>query len=325
MAANMGNGYGMEARAVCTRLMALAGQGGQHGTVHSVFHHAVNVELAGRLISLVMEPGSLVPYGCTVGQDQPFPLLGIQPGDGVKLEPTRLTFSKGPILWLSHTAPTELSVDAIPITSFGTENEPKQHKVTSSLQTRLRPILDLLQAGEEGLGLSVLVTGGASNVYATFIAPRLKALFAAVGATDGQAVALAGQSAGCGIGLTPSSDDLLIGYFLTVRLLSRANRMQDVRALLPRMAAAAAEKTNRISGAFLINSGDGLASVHMLTLLEAIFTGAPAQQVRIAAERVAAFGSTSGRDTLTGVVLAIQHHDGGKNSGQTGNQKERLL
>ena len=62
-----------------------------------------------------------------------------------------------------------------------------------------------------------------------------------------------------------------------------------------------------------------------VVLLALVCSGADGQRVRDAAARVAAFGSTSGSDILTGIVLAIIHHDGGKNSGKAGNQKERLL
>ena len=87
----------------------------------------------------------------------------------------------------------------------------------------------------------------------------------------------------------------------------------------------AAQRTNRISGAFLLHSGEGYVSEDVLRLLALLCSGADGQRVRDAAARVAAFGSTSGSDILTGIVLAIIHHDGGKNSGKAGNQKERLL
>jgi len=65
--------------------------------------------------------------------------------------------------------------------------------------------------------------------------------------------------------------------------------------------------------------------VDVLSLLNEIFTDAPDATLYSSAQRVASLGSTSGRDMLTGLVLAIQHHDGGKNSDQTGNQEERIL
>ncbi len=304
----------MEAKRVCTRLAALSLSGARDGAVHTVFDHAVNVELEGRLICAVMAPRGLVPYGCSVEAKEPFSRMGIRRGEAVRLTRAGLAFETGTVIALETAVETELSVDSIANDSGPTR-----------LQPRLWPVLAVLRAGEGAQGLSPLVTGGEGNVFSTFLAPRLDALFDAVGRADPQAGALAARTAGCGVGLTPSSDDLLTGYFLTVRLLSRFGRMKDARALLPHMAAAAAKKTNRISGTFLLDSAEGLASQDALLLLNTIFSDAPEAGLFTVAERVASFGSTSGGDMLTGLVLAIQHHDGGKNSGQTGNQKERLL
>ena len=310
----MGSLTTMDAGRICTRLAAFSRLGAHDGTVHTVFGHAVNVELGGRLMSAVMAPRSLAPYGCSVEAVKPFSCMGILRGGAVRLTREGLSFENGTSIALETAAETELSVESIACDSKQTR-----------LQPRLRPVLAVLRAGEEAQGLSPLVTGGAGNIFSAFLAPRLEALFDAVGRADPRAETLAARAAGCGAGLTPSSDDLLTGYFLTVRLLSRFGRMADARALLPGMAAAAAEKTNRISGTFLLDSGEGLASQDVLLLLNALFSDAPEAALLNAAECVASFGSTSGRDMLTGLVLAIQHHDGGKNSGQTGNQKERLL
>lgn len=306
----------MEAGRVCSRLAALSLQDPLLGAVHSVFDQAVNVEFGAQrgLIAVVGSQKSLVPYGCVVAAGRPFSALGIRPGAHVALDRTGLAFEGGVSIRLETAARVALSTDSIACDSERT-----------NLRACLQPVLAVLRAGEESQGLSALAACGAENVYTAFLTPRLNALFDAVGRTDASAEPLCARTAGCGPGLTPGSDDLLTGYFLTVRLLSRFGRMKDARTLLTRMAAAAAQKTNRISGTFLLNSGEGLASEDVLALLNAIFTDAPEADILHAAARVASFGSTSGRDTLTGLVLAIQHHDGGKNSGQTGDQEERIL
>ena len=107
--------------------------------------------------------------------------------------------------------------------------------------------------------------------------------------------------------------------------LSAIGVLGDVVPLTHAIAARAAQKTNRISGAFLLQSGAGYVSEDVLRLLQLLCSDSDAQQIERAAARVAAFGSTSGSDMLTGIVLAIIHHDGGKNSGQTGNQEKRLF
>ena len=163
-------------------------------------------------------------------------------------------------------------------------------------------------------------------MYAAFLRPRLPQLFAAVAAGEAaQAGEAAAAIAGCGVGLTPSSDDLLTGYMAMLHALSAIGVLGDVVPMTRAIASRAAQRTNRISGAFLLHSGEGYVSEDVLRLLALLCSGADGQRVRDAAARVAAFGSTSGSDILTGIVLAIIHHDGGKNSGKAGNQKERLL
>ena len=186
------------------------------------------------------------------------------------------------------------------------------------------PLLSALAPG--GDGLAALVTREEANVYAAFLRPRLPQLFAAVAAGEAaQAGEAAAAIAGCGVGLTPSSDDLLTGYMAMLHALSAIGVLGDVVPMTRAIASRAAQRTNRISGAFLLHSGEGYVSEDVLRLLALLCSGADGQRVRDAAARVAAFGSTSGSDILTGIVLAIIHHDGGKNSGKAGNQKERLL
>ena len=109
--------------------------------------------------------------------------------------------------------------------------------------------------------MAPLVTGDVQNTYTRFLAPRLERLYAAVtaGAADA-AESAAARIAGCGMGLTPSSDDLLCGYFSTLYLIFRGSGREHLRGLIPRMAQAAAERTNRISATFLLQSGEGLAN-----------------------------------------------------------------
>ena len=295
----------MEANAACSRLAQFAISDARTGSVHSVFDHAVNLEFGERLISVLAQRRGLVPYGCTVKCECAFPAMGVAQGMGARLENGRIALANGLTIDLKKALAVDLAVDSI--AKADTDN-------ASSFA--LQQVINLLQAEGGTDGLSVLVTDAGTNVYADILRPRLPVLFSAVQARDeAAAIAAVTRIAGCGIGLTPSSDDLLTAYFITIRLLSRFGRMRDARPLLPSLAEAAARKTNRISGAFLINSGDGLASEDFLSLLKHVFFTADAEAVSDAARRVSQFGSTSGRDMLTGLVLAIQHHDGGKNSG----------
>ena len=129
-----------------------------------------------------------------------------------------------------------------------------------------------------------------------------------------KAAQAAADCASCGMGLTPSSDDLLSGYFLTLHLLYRAANQPEASAHIGAMAQAAAKKTNRISATFLLQSGQALANSALLALFETAFSAQDDQTIRSDIRRVGEIGSTSGIDMLTGIMLALRQHIGGGKS-----------
>lgn len=292
------------------------------GEVLSAFSHAVNLDTPAGLVSVLTRARCLQPMGCVVEPAGSFEQGAFAPGMRARLTGRELRIGDAEIA-LTGATPTDLSVrGALCPDGAASAVEPQKHRPT----LRPAPLLTVLASGRGEDGLSALVTRCKSNVYADFLAPRLPRLFAAVAAGDAaEAGEAAARIAGCGVGLTPSSDDLLTGYMAMLHALSAIGVLGDVVPLTRAIAARAAQKTNRISGAFLLQSGAGYVSEDVLRLLQLLCSDSDAQQIERAAARVAAFGSTSGSDMLTGIVLAIIHHDGGKNSGQTGNQEKRLF
>ena len=309
----------MEALAICARLCRLMEQGALCGAVHSVFDHAVNLALRDRfgLVGLIADDRTLTPYAVSVRLGVPFPEAGIRPGMTAVLAGGTAELPEAGIrLELRGAARIDLSVDSIPARGCADIPPPR---------TRLPALVTAMREGDAENGLAPLVSGAPDNVYTRFMRPRLTRMIAAVAAGDAEAAAQAAEGiAGCGAGLTPSSDDLLTGYLLTLRALANASLTPDVRAFLPDMAARAAGRTTRISATFLLQSGEGLASRDAWTLLSAIFSDADDSAVGRSARRVASIGSTSGGDMLAGMALAILNH-GGIYRGSTGNQEKRLL
>jgi hypothetical protein len=201
---------------------------------------------------------------------------------------------------LAHTAHVDLSCDAIEI------------RYPEAAETLLKLIEQALKSADAETSLAPLVTGGAGNTYTRFLAPRLERLLYAVSLGAGEEAAQAAAScAGCGMGLTPSSDDLLSGYFTTHHLLFRAENRPEDKAIISNMAQAAAERTNRISGTFLLHSGMALSNAAICDLDRSIFTFMDTAAANRAIGRVLAIGSTSGADMLTGMALALRQHIGG--------------
>ena len=292
------------------------------GEVLSAFSHAVNLDTPAGLVSVLTRARCLQPMGCVVEPAGSFEQGAFAPGMRVRLTGRAIRIGDAEIV-LAGATPTDLSVrGALCPDGAAAAVEPQKHRPT----LRPAPLLTVLASGRGEDGLSALVTRCKSNVYADFLATRLPRLFAAVAAGDAaEAGEAAARIAGCGVGLTPSSDDLLTGYMAMLHALSAIGVLGEIAPITHAIAARAAQKTNRISGAFLLQSGAGYVSEDVLRLLQLLCSDSDAQQIERAAARVAAFGSTSGSDMLTGIVLAIIHHDGGKNSGQTGNQEKRLF
>lgn len=308
----------MQSLSICSRLLKQARQATLPCAVHSVFEHAVNLEAAGRheLIGLIAADKPLTPFALSVRNPSPFSALGIRAGMETYFDAERVRIPQAGVSIDVTTARTlDLSVDSVPIS-------PDANPLAS-----VSILIETLgNSREASAGVSPLVTNADGNVYTSLLKPRLGELAEAVREVDAQKAAhAAARFAGCGPGLTPSSDDFLVGYFAALRALSNAGRIRDVREILPIAAQSAAAKTNRISGTFLLQSGSGLVSSALLELLKVIFSGGCAAAIQAAAIRVGAVGSTSGSDTLSGLAFAILQHDGGKNSGSAGNQKKCLL
>lgn len=293
----------IRADAVCSRLALLAKDAPIAGTVHSVFDHAVNFAPDGRdgLIGLIKNDRPLTPYAVSLRTEGPLTRYGFRAGMTGTLSDGNIEIPGAGIeIDFSGSGRTDLSVDTVPV-------------ALHSVRRRIAALTDALKDTDGEFGISALVTGAKGNIYSDFLEPRLRELADAIAADDeARALAAAERMAGCGVGLTPSSDDLLTGYFTMLRVLWRAqNGRRDV-ALLSRMAKRAAAKTNRVSATFLLQSGEGLANEAVLSLIRSVFSEADDETVRRAAARVVSIGSTSGGDMLAGLILAIAHHDGGK-------------
>ena len=307
----------MDAKAICTLLYERLHDAALGGTVLSAFEHAVNIETPAGLVSILTETRCLQPFAvrAACGTLQ----AHFAPGEQVLINADTLRTGRT-VISLETAATVDLAV------AHGMQSAIAGHSREHHSALDPAPLRSVLASGGESDGLSALVTRLKSNVYADFLRPRLPRLFAAVAAGEAaEAGEAAAAIAGCGIGLTPSSDDLLTGYMAMLHAMSAVGVLGNIAPVAREIAGRAAQKTNRISGAFLLQSGEGYVSEDVLHLLRLLYSDSDALQIKQAATRVAAFGSTSGSDMLTGIVLAIIHHDGGKNSGQTGNQEKCLF
>lgn len=293
----------MQAVSVCQRLFALSQSPHRVGTVHSVFDHAVNFEFREEsLIGLLAQEKALTPYAVSVRTSTPFLQAGVRADMEAYLQNGALSIPEAQIVIDLHPAASvDLCVDAIEIRN--------QSEATRKLEEL---IVTTLKREDAQDSLAFFITGRGENVYARFLSPRLERLFSAIAEeTFEEAAPFAANCAGCGMGLTPSSDDLLCGYFLTLHLLFRASGNDRAKDCISTMAQAAAKRTNRISGSFLLQSGSGLANAAICELFRSTFSEFDTNAAERAIRRILGIGSTSGADMLTGIVLALRQHIGG--------------
>ena len=268
------------------------------GTVHSVFERAVNLDTDIGMISILCKGRGLQPFSCRTAEMISFLSEGIGRGDPVEADAEGIRIGEELYVSLSEVRQVDMSVaGAFPSGCIAEDVRPDPE-----------PLLEVLREIGDENGLSNLAVDLPRNVYADLIDPRLPVLYRSIEARDPEAAERAAERiAGCGVGLTPSSDDLLNGFFSIVSAKAQIEGDHLLSRTVSLAAAAAAGKTNRISGTFLLQVGNGQISEDVLSLLKLLFFQADADRIREAAIRVASFGSTSGTDTLTGIVLAIIH------------------
>lgn len=290
----------MNAAAVCQRLFALSQGQPRCGTVHSVFAHAVNLEFGEPgLIGLIAQEKALTPYAVSVRTVLPLYQAGVRAGMAAYLREGKIDFPEARTqIDFSTAKRVNLQIDSIEFCDTEQIKETLEDQIVKQLNT-----------ADAEAGLVSLVTGKTENHYTRFLRPRLETLLLAV--SQGQyekAARAAADCAGCGMGLTPSSDDLLSGYFATLHLLFRARRLPVAKSHIGEMAQAAAEKTNRISATFLRQSGEALANDAICQLFRSVDAFPDTLPCARAIARVLAIGSTSGADMLTGTVLALRQN-----------------
>ncbi len=109
------------------------------------------------------------------------------------------------------------------------------------------------------------------------------------------------QLLGCGEGLTPSGDDILVGVMAA---LYQLNYDQKLSLLARCIHTYAHTHTNQISQAHLLASCEGMAVEPLQQFITAIFSGDIAS-VETATESLHHYGHRSGRDAMRGVMAVV--------------------
>jgi hypothetical protein len=116
---------------------------------------------------------------------------------------------------------------------------------------------------------------------------------------------------GLGPGLTPSGDDLLVGYIagLWCTMAERSERAQFI-ASLGETISHLLQNTNDISRTYLYHAVRGQVSSRLANLAEALSRGEDHQHLLELAEAAMKIGHTSGMETVTGLLVGLAAWEG---------------
>lgn len=270
---------------ICSRLYEALSEQTLEGTLHSCFHRAMNMAYENGLVTFLAKEKSLQPFSLNLDWSGDFLFV------------KELVRSRGTEMRLNMQG---LWIGTYQVFEFETFEILNLKKRQSEI---LNPVaanfIRSFLSHQEEKGIHGLIEGRTEDVFSAFLASRIEAFREAVQNGEREtAVYAAGQLAGGGPGLTPSSDDFLCGYIVSWP------ENYPWEGFAETVTGAAASRTNDVSGSLLKHAGEGMFSEDVLGLLEG-FANCDTEQIRTALKRVACFGSSSGCDFLTGMYYGV--------------------
>lgn len=283
------------------------------GTIHSVFRKAANIAIDNTMLALLSHDLPRMPNGVRLPSVVAEGLLSqLRPGMEVWIGNERLLI---PARNFSLHLPEKPAWDPRPdITAHN------WHRVTVAQHVGLLAhyLADLPQ--QEGLAplIGPFLLGKPELAQETPLSrmalPKLRMLAIATWRQDNAGVEEATRGlAGLGPGLTPSGDDALGGFASIMALLSPqlsadgASRRHIARTI----ADIARPRTTALSAILLAHAARGEVAEQLGTLLLSLSVPTDASEVvLLAADRVLAFGASSGGDTLLGMLLGLRTLEG---------------
>ncbi|MCE5236236.1 MAG: DUF2877 domain-containing protein [Eubacteriales bacterium] len=286
----MAGAYGAacRARSLCGAFYDALSGAPEPAAFHSRFEHAVNLSTRHGLFT-VLRAKELFPHSATI--DGTCELFGGAYDTNASFTVCRsgIALRGNPLVSFAEANHTDLRAMQV-----------MEGAATSAFDAAALSIRNFLAEERAQEGLSALANEAGplgASPYAAFLKPRLEAFRGAARAFDGDsAVYAAKRCAGLGIGLTPSSDDLLCGYFAVQNAAFPAPWVAEA-------ARAAAESTSYLSAAFLRRAGLGLVSEATLKLFKVIARGGVPEKTLLST--IANYGASSGRDYLTGLYFGF--------------------
>lgn len=251
------------------------------GKVHSVFSTSLNVTVDNHLFNFSSAEMSLSAHGCLLQKETMNRLLDrCKPGDLVRVDKGMFTFyTSCEVLKVDISSMKEIDL-SIPNLRIPTRSisETSSYLVLKSLAYIDKLGLDLNE--EMNQSIDVL-----KKVYSS---------------SDYEIANVIDYLIGRGKGLTPSGDDILVGFTMIRKAFLDTDKFEDLfKSRLDN------HFTTDISQAYFNALFSGFISSHFVTLIESM-EKYNNKEVIVLTEQIGKYGHTSGYDTMFGFYLGLE-------------------
>lgn len=299
-------------------LLSLCEQTTNTGVVHSIFQRAINIACSNTIVSITSDELQRTPVAMRLSRHAMQYLVRLVTcGMDVSIEKERFSF---PAWNCTISLPETEAWEPRPDIKRYNWNRMTVAQHTAQLIEFLIAINireglgGLLADWETNDRTTDELCGHPSTLLQKMALPLLRLLMRASWQHDRGGIERAVQGlAGLGPGLTPSGDDVLVGFAAVMFLLSEQLSADSVsRCYIAEMIAdIACPRTTLLSGSFLVCAARGEVSESLHHVLLGLRLPLEESETVVkAAERVLDFGATSGSDTLVGVLAGLRTLEG---------------
>lgn len=270
--------------------------------VHSVFRSAVNLRLNGGdgLLTLVTSDEADLPQGIRVDTPAAFSFEMLQPAEPVSCHDGFLRLAS-------------LTIDLRPASHWtcslpALRTDLTNPQVTAAWRIVWRALnARQIQTQADIVAENLLTADLSRSSVSSIAASALRSLITAARRLDTAALPPPLTALiGLGSGLTPSGDDLVVGFLagLWCTVLEQGERL-DFLSRLGEAVITLSPRTNDISRTYLIHAARGEVSSRLLELAQVISHGENSERLLTAAQAAMQTGHTSGMDAVTGLLMGM--------------------
>jgi hypothetical protein len=279
------------------------------GVVHSVFERTFNILIGGALVGVVRSDISLHPVDMRtdVPPGETMPSLGVKKGMPVWVLENKLLVGDALEINLADAKiwkpPTQVEKPLAPNEISRNLELARQTAVSRTRAEGLGQLLNHLDA----IGRGEMPAVRELNDAARKALPNIVGLVKAVRNGDTAAVENTAKNlVGLGPGLTPSADDMLVGFTGALWWTSRSlGKDTDMVSKINCVIVSHADRTNLLSRQLLQHAARGNVNERLGELFTAILAG-PASKIEPLVARIMKIGESSGIDMMVGLLLGVQ-------------------